>query len=135
MPFSISWYIQDRVILSHVTGLVTISELKDYNTTLMAHIQAGQYPVHSIIYQDGVTRIPRDVLAIRRTLTVLDLPDLGWAVHVNENRSPWMYVGLLLAKMTNSRAHGARTVDEAMEFLRTQDATLETYAELRWFKE
>jgi len=129
MPFFVSWLCSERVIYARVTGLVTMEEVIGYNTELVRYVTSGEAPVHTVLHHDNITRIPRDVLSIRRALTVLDNPGMGWVVHVSQKRSPWLYAGLLMSRMTGSLGHTTTTIQDALTFLSNQDYTL---PQLQW---
>jgi len=129
MPYTMSWLYPGRVLYTRVSGSVSLDELHAYNADLIKQMRSERHLIHAVLHHDNITRIPRDVLTVRRALTALDEPNIGWIIHVSESRSPWLYVGLLMSRMTGTRGHVTTTVDDALTFLKNEDTTL---PDLRW---
>lgn len=124
MAYEITWYLEDRITYSRFTGIVSADEIRAYNSDVIELLDSGLSPIHAIIHHDGLVKIPANVLLMRRLMTSLDHPSVGWLVHVSHERTPWIYAGQILTRMSMIKFRYVRTVDEAANFLYKQDQSL-----------
>lgn len=120
------WYIENRVILSRVVGEATIQDVADVDAAVIALIRQGAQVtplVHFILDMRAMTKIPINLVELRRTLNHLKEPALGWTVVAGMN--PVMrFVAGMITQMAGVRFRMLPTFEEAVSFLASQDESL-----------
>lgn len=126
MPAETTWYIENRVILSRVEGEATFQDVAEVDAELVARIRQGANfapLVHLILDMRTMTKIPVNLVEMRKTLTHLKEPALGWTLVIGMN--PVMrFVAGMITQMAGVRFRMFPTFEEAVSFLLSQDESL-----------
>ncbi len=131
MPYQHSWLIKKQVLVAKLWGNQTIEELVDSNAEITALLdEADNRLIHLIIDDAELGELPSSLFQIRKTLTYANHKNLGWVVVFGEKDQSFSasvkdYMILTLAKLTRARYVRVKTFEEAIEHLKTVDATLD----------
>jgi hypothetical protein len=124
MAFNVSWYEEQRVILTKLNGNVTLDELKEIDRQLIEFIRAGTPLVHLIVDMTEMDKMPTNVTQVNGALQHLNEDGLGWTILVGA--SPIIrFVGGVVAQIARMRFRALPTFSEALTFLTAQDSTLQ----------
>lgn len=125
MPIEVSWYLQSRVIYQRYHGVLTIEDLKLSNTLAIEYVMSGNPLVHAVIDAQDVTKHPYSLKDVNGTLprSKMFYDSLGWTVMVSTHYIH-RFMGQMAAQMTRTRFQTAASLDEALQFLNSVDATL-----------
>ncbi len=125
MPYTISWYIEHRVILIEVSGPVSLDEFERLHSESFEYVAASSHKVHAIADISTFTAVPNNLKMLmssahkdkndRQGMTVLVAPTMP--------RILYFLVSVLLQSL-RLEYRMADTVDEAMEILRRIDAEI-----------
>ena len=123
MSYNISWCEDKRVFCVRLTGELTDEDWAKVVVIDTRHLEEGIAPVHIIIDVSELDSFPTNVRQTASYASHLRDPRLGWAVVVGGN--PLLdFVASLLSQITGFKLTKSGTPEAALEFLRTQDATL-----------
>jgi hypothetical protein len=126
MPTKTTWYQENHVIISRVEGETTLQDIIDVDAEVVARIRQGAKVtplVHFILDMRAMTKIPVNLVEIRRALTHLKEPALGWTVVAG--MSPVIrFVAGMITQMAGVRFRMFPTLEEAVSFLISQDESL-----------
>src|SRR5690349_19175336 len=88
MAAETTWYIENRVILVHVEGESTFQDIAEVDAAIIIRIRQGVKVtplVHIILDMRAMTKIPVNLVEMRKALTHLKEPGLGWTVVAGMN--------------------------------------------------
>ncbi len=126
MSAETTWYIENRVILMRVQGESTFQDIAQEDAEVVVRIRQGSKVtplVHLILDMRAMTKIPVNLVEIRRALTHLKEPALGWTVVAG--MSPVIrFVAGMVTQMAGVRFRMFPTLEEAVSFLISQDESL-----------
>ena len=124
MPYSIEWYVPNRLILEKAFGNLTIEELLRFNAEVTKIIaDEGMTPVHIIADLSKVERYPSSLREIMNTMRQSNPEKIGWMVVVTEN--PIMrFMASTVFQMARLRLRIFPTMTQATAFLNEMDETL-----------
>ncbi|MEO8612346.1 MAG: hypothetical protein ABI690_30905 [Chloroflexota bacterium] len=126
MPTVTTWYQENHVIISRVEGEATLQDITAVDAEVVARIRQGSKVtplVHFILDMRAMTKIPVNLVEIRRALTHLKEPALGWTVVAG--MSPVIrFVAGMITQMAGVRFRMVPTLEEAVSFLISQDESL-----------
>lgn len=123
MSVDYNWYIEKKVILGRVSGIVTTEMADEVNLYLNALLNAGDPPVH---YINDVTQVENFNINATKLPNMMDFikhPNLGWTVIVGANQLIKV-VGNIFMGVANMKFKTADTLEEAMQILRNVDNSL-----------
>ncbi len=126
MPAETTWYIENRVILSRVEGEATFKDIAEVDAQVVARIRQGANftpLVHFILDMRAMTKIPVNLVEMRKALTHLKEPALGWTVVTGMN-PVIRFVAGMITQMAGVRFRMFPTFEEAVSFLVSQDESL-----------
>src|SRR5579871_3388456 len=124
MPYSIEWYVPNRLILEKAFGNLTIEELLRFNAEVTQIIaDEGVTPVHIIADLSKVERYPSSLREIMNTMRQSNPEKIGWMVVVTEN--PILrFLASTVFQMARLRLRIFPTMTQATAFLNEMDETL-----------
>ena len=126
MSAETTWYIENRVILVRVQGESTFHDIADVDAEIIVRIRQGVKVtplVHLILDMRAMTKIPVNLVEMRKALTHLKEPALGWTVVAG--MSPVIrFVAGMMTQMAGVRFRMFPTFEEAVSFLVSQDESL-----------
>lgn len=118
-----SWLIENRIILIHTEGNVSLADVKASNERLYLMLNTVSAPVHIIFDGTHMQSHPLNVIELKQTLTFLEHENIGWMVTVSMN-SIITFMNSVIAKLFGIQMLTAQTVDLALESLERIDSTL-----------
>lgn len=125
MPLTTSWLLDKRVIYLSITGAVSNADIEDILDAQYQQYVDGIGPVHMIIDLDPQTVIMPSLMQARQRAFGALNEKVGWTVVVNASTRLIPFTVSLLKQLNNIHEYkNARTVDEAVEFLTTNDPSL-----------
>jgi hypothetical protein len=124
MPFSLEWCLEPRVLYRCYTGFVDYDLVQEANDRTLQQLGDQQETVHFItnfLQADGA---PRNIVRLKRILTVLADNRLGWAVYISTNPTH-NYLAAAVPAMIGANHHTCDTMQAAVEFLKQQDTAID----------
>jgi hypothetical protein len=121
MPCDISWYIDRRVILQRLYGVVTIEEYVQLQKDGMVYVMQGKPPVHALIATAEITRVPSLIELSRLSYT--PAPGLGWLVTA-VHQPIYRFAATVLSQFVGKNFKIVASVEEGYAFLCRMDPTL-----------
>lgn len=82
MPYTIEWYIPQRVLRGAVWGTQTLEELTESNQKMMSLLDEGTPLVHFILDDSRLERTPVNLKQLQNTLAFGRHRSLGWILLV-----------------------------------------------------
>lgn len=129
MSYSINWYIENEIIYTHYSGIVTADEMRDSMLAGMDMIdKSPRQLVHTIADVGDVTEPLNPKIALEITREVGTHERSGWNFILRET-SLLIKIGVAFGtSVLKIRTRTFDTMDELQEFLSQQDT------ELQWDK-
>lgn len=127
MQHEIDWWFEGRIIRITATGSLEIQHLAHLDTIATQMVAAGTAPVHVVVNVNGVTSYPPSLESFLHIVRPSPHPEqLGWTVIVEGHDAALRFIMSILAQFlgVRGRVHSTNTLEEALVFLRSQDATL-----------
>ncbi len=129
MPYSVNWYIENEIIYSRYSGVITAEELANCLTTVKTLMEnSPRHLVHAITDVGDVTvAVPlKDSIRVVRQVGSSKKP--GWTVTIREKSLLVKMSAGLGASIFKNRFRAFDTLDQALAHLKTVDE------ELNWDK-
>lgn len=126
MPYSISWFVENRAVLVTLTDAVTVEEMMEYGSVLHDdYLEKGQAPIHLVVDLNHMTGFPTQVMAVKRaSQAYLNHPALGWAIFVGIHNPLLSFVANTVSQTLRIKSQQAKTLEEALEKLKRIDPQL-----------
>lgn len=125
MPYRVEWLLENRVVLSVYTGLMSLEDARGQVREANALLRQGIPLTHSVIDMTEVTRLPP--LQATSEFMSTDLTDvrdkLGWTLIITNNKF-LKFASSLFVPMFKVRQRFFGSMDEALKFLQEDDSTL-----------
>lgn len=125
MPYQISWMVQQRLMHIELFGNMTLDELRAVAQESIAYTQAGIAPVHAVIDQSRVERVPISLSTLVNSMTIGVQPNSGVSVLVGGSRFT-RYITQMLYQLVRLDMRQAEDIDQAIAVLQRLDETLPT---------
>ncbi len=136
MPVSLHWLLNDRIIYSHFSGIVTLSELRlavSEGVELVDSVNPLIPLIHGIVDNRDVTEFPKSSLKLSRSLNdLLRHQRLGWILYVSDMNPTIKMLSSLVSQIARKQYHSVGTMQEAIEFLQHIDTTLPQLSIENW---
>jgi hypothetical protein len=101
MPYQTSWYLNQRVVMTRVSGEYRLEELQDCIRTALELIRQGQAPVHHIVDLREISNYPGTVREFIQEIRVVNAePRLGWTIMLTNNQLA-RFFGAIASKVGN----------------------------------
>jgi len=123
MPVRVEWYLEDRIIWLHSSGVVTAEEAQGVDPELVALFdQSSAEQVHVIVDNSEAERMPAPTAFM--SLQWPKHPKLGWSVVYGEKRKMIKFITATVAQLFKAHTRIVETFDEAVDALQLLDPTL-----------
>lgn len=126
MPYSLSWFIEGRVLFNRFYGELTIDDVRSTIQETVRLAQSGQPPVHQILISKEVTRLPFDLKALTSVVPRQKEPNIGVFVQVSTN-TIYNFFTTIATHISAVDFRTARSVEEAFGQLQHLDASLKQF--------
>ncbi len=125
MPYKVEWLVENRVLISRYTGILTMEDARGQVKEGNAMLRNGIPLTHSIVDMTGVDKLPPLQAASEFMSTDLsDVRDkLGWTIIITNNKF-LKFASSLFVPMFKVRQRFFGSLDEALAFLQEEDSTL-----------
>lgn len=125
MPYQISWYIEQHVMLIEVTGTMDIEEFERLHTESFAYVTNSPFKTHAIVDLSQFAAIPTNLKMLTSATNKEKTDKQGMTVLVMPGM-PSMIRFLVSIIMQTMRLEYriCETIDEAMDVLRRVDVSL-----------
>lgn len=126
MPYEDSWYVDKRVAIQRLYGVITVEESEKARDGVVRLLEEGTPLVHILVDVSDVEKFPTNITAIRRMIPNVDSPNMGWLLIYGANNVFLRFIASTLAQlgMPGVRLRMMSTMDECLTFLQGQDSTL-----------
>jgi hypothetical protein len=125
MPYSVNWFIENEIIYTTYSGVMTTDELKKSSVTIISLIESSPRSLVHIINDGGnVTQAlsPKQGLSIIRE--VKPHPRAGWNISLHEISMFSKMLFMFSSSILGMRNRSFDTMEEAVAFLKEMDSTL-----------
>ncbi len=128
MNYKLEWHVPKRVIYVTVSGDVSLEELEQFNHYMIEYLEQGKAPVHLVSVGENIKRVPTNLMEIKKTITYLQHPNMGWTIVVQEKANPLTGFMLSVASQaTGMKFHQVKNVSDGLEMLRRLDQSIASY--------
>ena len=125
MTSEIQWLIYNRVMYVKLSGEISLDEMREYNEYAIQLIDEGIAPVHAILDDEDVQKIPMSVNELSNVLRVFRHPGRGWLVAIGNSGRVERMILSLMTQFFRAQFQRFESTKEALDFLREQDETLD----------
>jgi hypothetical protein len=131
MPYQYDWFIDGQVLYTTLWGKQTLEELVVSNAEISALLDAAEGGlIHMLIDDSQLGELPASLFQIRKTLTYATHKNLGWAIVFGVKERTLTsavtdYLIATLAKLTRARYIRVKTFSEAIDHLKSVDASVQ----------
>lgn len=125
MPYQTGWAVENRLIVTRYTGVITIEDIRGQIDVTHALIEQGTPMIHSIIDLTNIEKWPPfNVVNEFRAMDIESVRErIGWSIIV-ANSVVLKFGSALFAPVFNLRQRIFSTYDEALDFLQEHDPSL-----------
>ncbi len=124
MPYEITWYIPNHLIMDRLYGKVTIDEVGETSRILAEMLKRDQpLPyIHMIVDVSDMIGIPEDMNLERVKVAMehMSSPTLGWTLLITTSTVA-RFIATIAVQVMRQRYRAFATVEEAVAFLAGQD--------------
>jgi hypothetical protein len=124
MPFSISWYVPDRVILVELSGVLTTTEIQTFTAQSYEMIAAGKPLVHFITDSQQIRKIESIPEALKAVQASPNHENGGWYIMVGSINPFVNFASDFVSSIMRSRYRRFDTMQEALDFIKERDESL-----------
>jgi len=126
MPYRLSWYQKNRIVLAVMTGVYTVEEMQARNQELIdQYLERGQAPIHLISDARDMRQFPTSMIKVQQiNESWLRHPNLGWTVIVGNGNILLNFLAAAITKAMGVKHRTVATHEEAIETLKKMDTTL-----------
>lgn len=123
MAYNVSWHLEGRIVHFLLTGNLTIEELAAGSNEIEQLFDEGTAPIHMISEVRDLGRYPMQIFQLKEAIRFVSRPELGWTVVVGL-KGPAAVIANVFSKIARTRQQLFDTIEEAVAFLKEQDASL-----------
>lgn len=124
MPHTVSWLVDDRVLMTQFQGVITGAELGTFIEEVLTLARTGTPMVHHISDSMALERVEFSLGTARNLLKGRQLvSELGWQIDINRNPINKMFAGII-SQFAGVRTRTVPTMADAFQFLGQNDMTL-----------
>jgi hypothetical protein len=124
MPYNVSWYVENRVVLNRVWGEYTLEEMRTGNEIILPWMNASSMPVHLVVDVREIGHFPRNFRPMLQEIERFrSVANMGWGVMLTNN-SLLHFFGVLAANVTRSSFRAASSYEEVNAILGRVDPAL-----------
>ena len=122
MPYTISWFVPERIIYIQATGVFTTPEIMEMNKEYFQLVDAGKKPIHALVNASQLDKIDFKIKDIPSLLMPHD-ERFGWTLIVTTNRF-FSFVSNISTHVTGSQYKTVDTLQDALDVLPRLDSSL-----------
>ena len=126
MSHTVEWLLSERVILVNLEGDLTIDDLEDFSNDIVSLLEEGQSPVHIMISDANVGKIPVQLNQVQKKLGFIRHPALGWLVAVGEVNPLINYIVPTIMKIAGVSYARRHSQEDALRLIYHHDPTVAT---------
>lgn len=124
MPYEVSWYVENRVVLNRIWGEYNLDEMRAGNDVILAWMREAAAPVHLLVDVRELQHFPRNFRPMLQEIERFRTePKMGWGVMLTTN-SLLHFFGVLASNVTRSSFRAATSYEEANAILGRVDPKL-----------
>lgn len=126
MSYQVSWLVEKQIILAKMFDEITLESLVTMDNDLREHLRTGQADrlIHMIVDVLDVTKHPMNVAQLNQVTNARREANMGWLIIINDNQFIKFIVNII-TQLTQTRFRNFQSIDEALEFLKSQDSRLD----------
>jgi len=126
MPVDIEWFLENRVVLVHFRGVVSIEEIVTASNQTNEYVEKCDAPLlHTLHDAAELKQLPHNLKAIRdATQDDFKQPKLGWIVAYDVHDKLIGFLGNVTMQLFRVRYRVVNTQADALDFLNLVDSTL-----------
>jgi hypothetical protein len=125
MPYKISWYIEERVILIQINGKIAIDEFEQLHTESFDYVMQSQFKVHAIADLSQFEAIPTNLRMLSSATSKENNSNQGMTVLVMPKMpSIVRFIVSVVMQTLRLEYRVCETVDEAINILQRVDTEL-----------
>ncbi|MEQ8674799.1 MAG: hypothetical protein RLP44_18245 [Aggregatilineales bacterium] len=125
MPYTIDWYIENEIIYVAYSGVTTAEELEESLYTIKEMIESSpRHLVHVISDVGDVTQSVKPLESLGIVRKVGNSPQSGWMIILREKSALIKFGVALGTTVFKSRNRTFDTLEQAVEFIKGMDTTL-----------
>lgn len=128
MPHIVNWLIENCLVLIKVSGDVSVEDAEVINAEVVALLRAGEPPVHVLSDLTELRKFPFDLIGMRRALSYLQEPNLGWVMAYGPSSIASSFARLLTS-LVRVRLRFVRDQADALNVLAGMDARIKALIE------
>lgn len=120
------WLIENRVIYTYGEGIVSLAEIREHSQHVIALLDEGIGPVHIVL--DSSPDFHPETVDLRSGLDNLSFVhhgSIGWTVQILEGNHGMRFIARLIARFARISYQAANNRQEAFDFLRVMDNSLD----------
>ncbi|RMF80926.1 MAG: hypothetical protein D6737_06520 [Chloroflexi bacterium] len=126
MAFEAKWCVDKRVVYVRYYDDVSLDDFKGASAAMRRYLEEGEGPlVHNIVDFSEAQTIPTHVGKGRQSLPHLGHPKFGWTIIVKSDNPLVLMITSIMAQTVQQRYRAVDSRDEAVEFLKYVDSTIE----------
>lgn len=120
MPHTVEWLQEGKIILSKISGVLTMDEIRETAPLYVQMIDSGDAPVHIITCMKGLVLYPTNFLQLKDAMPSLSHPSMGWQVFYE---APMLASSLINVFAVVAKTHftSFRSLEQAITFLNSKD--------------
>ncbi|MEO8397534.1 MAG: hypothetical protein ABI700_31340 [Chloroflexota bacterium] len=126
MPYKITWYQSDRIVLMQVDGLLTTPEVQSLIAESGTYVASGTPLVHFLVDTRALQKIESVPEALKVVQGNPPHPNMGWMVVVGKMNPLVKFFLDFVGLLTKSRYRRFDTMPESLDFLKEIDGSLST---------
>ena len=124
MPYKISWYQPNRVVLMQVDGLLTTAEVQSLIAEAGTYVAQGTPLVHFLVDTRALQKIESVPEALKVVQGNPPHPNMGWMLVVGRMNPLVKFFLDFVGLLTRSRYRRFDTMPESLAFLKEIDGSV-----------
>jgi hypothetical protein len=125
MPVDNQWLVERRVLLTRLSGHLTIEELAESASVGTVMIASGITPVYSLVDLTDVTGFPTKLNDLRKVLAAGSSDKLVWIIVYGIPNPLMNFIASTFAQLSRTYFKVFDTFEGAKAFVKQQDRTLD----------
>lgn len=125
MPYTIDWYVPNRIIFVNLWGNHTIEELRQLDHDVVIRVEEGNPLVHVVTDSRKLEQVPRSLHAVVDSLNGMRHPSMGWIINVGDHSPFIKFMMIAVSRIMRIQFRLLNTMPQAFEMLKTQDETID----------
>ncbi|MEO8396074.1 MAG: hypothetical protein ABI700_23980 [Chloroflexota bacterium] len=124
MPFEVSWYQPERVVLMKVEGVMIPAEVEKAISETIAMLADSKNAIHFLVDTRTLQRIENIPSALKAVQSGPVHPNMGWMIVVGRMNPMVKFVLDFVGLLIKARYRRFDTMPEGLAFLKEIDGTL-----------